>query len=202
MPTLITLGLAPPPCEGGGATPAFVLNSITPAHKQITLVFSNNVAVSGPALEPAQWIITSLGSGVAGTVMAVQPSSAQIILTTNELTNGQSYKLTIPQQGLIDTSNNEFDGNYNPTFNAVGVTPSVVMARSIDARSIDVYFSEAVNETDALTASKYSIDNGLSVVSVSKITDLVYRLTTTKQTIGATYNVTASGIRDLANNPM
>ncbi len=76
------------------------------------------------------------------------------------------------------------------------------MTKTYDERHLDVIFSEAVVEADALTITNYSIDPALEVVSAEKITDLHYRITTGPQTLLGSYEVTITNIRDLAHNPV
>lgn len=80
------------------------------------------------------------------------------------------------------------------------VPPSIVLSRSIDARTVEVLFNEAVVEDEALTAANYSIDGGLTVSAVVKVTSSIYRLTTSKQAVGDLYTVTVSDIHDLVGN--
>lgn len=199
MSKLVTMGLGPPEGSGGGS--AFVINSITPALKLVTLHLSNFPVLDGPAADPSQYILTSL-TGVVATVTGVDVSGQDLILTTTEMTNGQSYTLHIPNQGLIDTSNDLFQGPFSPSFISVGASPGINMIRSVDVRHIDVIYSEGMNEGDATDRANYSIAPSLQIVSIKKITDFWFQLTTSKQTIGQSYIVTVTGVRDLANNPI
>lgn len=79
--------------------------------------------------------------------------------------------------------------------------PTAILAQSPgDARRAWVHFSEPVVEAEALVAANYSITPSLAVTSVAKITDSVYELTTDRQVPETVYNVTATGIHDLAGN--
>jgi hypothetical protein len=90
------------------------------------------------------------------------------------------------------------------TWNVVPETtpPVLQIARAVDARVLEVVFSEDVNQSEAMNPLNYVITGagGLAVNSVSKLSASIYRLNTARQTVGASYNVTASNIHDLAGN--
>lgn len=198
MSLLVTLGMG---AGGGGGGGAFVLNSITPAHKQLTLNMSNTPTISGPAADPASYTLTS-ATGKASTVLSVTAVGNTLVLATTEQTNGQVYTLHIPFIGLVDISATDFDGPFSPSFIAVGIAPVIQIVRSVDTRKIDVVFSEAMRSDDATTPANYSISPPLEIKSIEMLTDYMYRLHTSKQTVGQVYTITASNIRDLANNPI
>lgn len=79
--------------------------------------------------------------------------------------------------------------------------PTVVMTRPAnDSRLLDVIFDEQVVDAEALTPSNYSIDHGLVVTKVEKISGIQYRLTTSRQTPGVVYTVSVTGIHDMSGN--
>lgn len=90
------------------------------------------------------------------------------------------------------------------TWNVVPETtpPVIQMARAVDARVLEVVFSEDVVPAEALNPLNYSItgSGGLAVNGVTQLSGSIYRLSTARQTVGASYNVTASNIHDLAGN--
>jgi len=75
--------------------------------------------------------------------------------------------------------------------------PAVVRARgAIDRGHVDVTFSKPVADS-AATLGNFSIDGGLTVsAAVLDSSKRVVTLTTSPQTIGATYNVTVNGVAD------
>lgn len=78
--------------------------------------------------------------------------------------------------------------------------PTLLFARAVDARTVDVTFSEPVVASEALLVANYAINNGLTVESVTQLTADSFRLRTSLQTAGTSYLVTASNIHDLAGN--
>lgn len=75
----------------------------------------------------------------------------------------------------------------------------VIRARADDSRHVTVWWNK-INSDDALDPSRYEVDNGLQVVSVRRVTSIEYQLTTSQQTLGITYTIVASGIRDVNGN--
>ena len=71
-----------------------------------------------------------------------------------------------------------------------------------EARIVEVIFSVPVLADEATNPANYLITGagGLSVFSGVKITDNIYRLTTSKQTPGQIYTIRASGIHDFFMN--
>lgn len=160
------------------------------------------VFLSGPALSAANWIVA--GGGVPVQVTAVgAPSGSTVTLTISEQTQGASYTLQLPfgisgQSGLTFVA---LSGNLFVNFTGIGNPPTIVIAfPENDAFKVDVIFSEAVVDTEALIAANYSINNGLQVFSVDKLSSSSYRLHTSQQTAGVTYTLTVSNIHDLKGN--
>lgn len=199
MSKLVTIGLGPPEGSGGGG--AFVISSITPALKLLTLHMSNFPTIDGPAADPASYILTSL-IGKSATVTGLDISGQDLILTTTEMTNGQTYTLHMPTQGLISTSDDKFEGPFSPSFIGVGASPGINMVRSVTVRKLDVIYSEAMREDDATDPANYQISPPLEIKNIKMITSFWYQLTTSKQTVGQSYNVIVTNVRDIANNPI
>jgi len=80
--------------------------------------------------------------------------------------------------------------------------PSIIYA-SASQSSVEVLFSEPVERASAENIANYSINNGVSIISISLNSDLNRTtLLTTKHTDRATYTLTISNVRDLAGNAM
>lgn len=58
-----------------------------------------------------------------------------------------------------------------------------------DEYTVDVTFSFAPSEVDAMNPAKYSCTGGVSVTSVLKLNSTQHRLTTTRQAIGTSYTL-------------
>jgi hypothetical protein len=78
--------------------------------------------------------------------------------------------------------------------------PYIASCQSVDARTLDVIFSEVVVESEALVISNYIITPTLTVSAIQKLDSVSYRLTTSKQTELLPYTITAIGIHDLNGN--
>lgn len=78
--------------------------------------------------------------------------------------------------------------------------PTVAGVETVDGKTIVVTFDEAVVEAEALTPANYVFSGGLTLLAVEKVTSSQFRLTTSLQTPGLTYNLTVSGIHDLNGN--
>lgn len=186
MPGLITKGLG-----AGGA--GVDLLSTTISIKQISLNFSDAPSLVGDALSLSKWSISGVNSV---SILSISISTNSIILITSEMSNGGSYLLNIPQ--YITSTGGPWVGPYSQTFTGVGATPVIVYSKVIDARHLEICFSEPVNKYDALNIANYSI-SGLVVVGVEQISDSIFRIQTSHQTVGTSYSIVASNIRDRDN---
>lgn len=194
--SIVTEGFGPD--AGGGG--ALTILSTTGIEGGIEVLLSATGILTGDALVPSKWVV--VGGGVALTVVSVSIIGSLITLTTNEATDGASYTLLVPQ-GIVDSgTGNPCTGGFVQPFTGAGTAPILSLARSIDARQVEVYFTEAVVEAEALLPANYVITGGggLSVFAVEKITDTIFQLTTSAQEVALLYTVTASNIHDLAGN--
>lgn len=168
----------------------------------LKVVMSANLALAGRALDPAYWVITS-STGVPVTVTSVSAFLHVVTLGVTEQTNGAQYTLAPPSEGMNDVYGNHLATGATAQFTGLmSAAPGVAMSRTFDERHLDVIFTEAVVEADALIPTNYTISPTLSVLSVERITDLYYRLTTGPQNLLGAYTVTVQNIRDLAHNPV
>lgn len=179
---LLTSGLGE---DVAGGSSGFVLTSTTPAQNQITLGFASGASLlSGPSAVAGNWTLTG---GL--TVTAVALSGGAVVLTTTNQTGGGTYTLHIPL-GVMSFGNG-FLGPYETTFTGVQTTPTITISRAVDARTVDIVFAQAPDViADALDPARYSVDNGLQVTAVERLTATWYRLTTTQQLVGTSYTVT------------
>jgi lysophospholipase L1-like esterase len=78
------------------------------------------------------------------------------------------------------------------------VPPSILNAKGTQsADTVTVAFNKALDETSAETASNYTIDNGISVLSAElSPTERLVTLTTSPQTLGTTYTLTVNNVQD------
>lgn len=154
--------------------------------------------LSGPALLPSSYVITGPSVVQVG-FLEVLPAGHTIRLHVPDQLSAQPYILTLPQQGILDANGNALT-SFIVNFSGQSVPTTLQIVKSVDERTIDIVFSEAVLEEDASNPANYSISPALAVTKATRITDFNYRLTTAPQTIGVTYDVTISGIRDIQGN--
>jgi hypothetical protein len=115
-------------------------------------------------------------------------------LITSEMTDSASYTVYVDTDGPTDLENTPVDpDNNDQTFVAEGITPTIDKIIAVSENQIDVVFSENMKINSAImNISKYSFDNGLSVLSViSAIGDTV-SLATSEQTPGIIYTLTVN----------
>ena len=187
---------------GGGGGPAFTLTTVNVFEDRLEAVFSTTMQVQGLAAVPANWYITSLTPAVPIPVVAsIIVAGNTIKLYTTEARTGVAYILNFPLLGIKSTLNDDYMGPWTYNYVGNGIEPFVSLAAAEDGFHVQVIFSESVLESEALIAGNYNIP-GLTVYGVSKITDLVYLLTTSLQTVGASYTVTVSNIHDGQGNLM
>jgi tRNA U54 and U55 pseudouridine synthase Pus10 len=81
-------------------------------------------------------------------------------------------------------------------------SPFLVMVAGVDARHVDLFMSEEMNDGDMFDVNNYTFSGPGSVqaISVEKLTAQSYRVTTTEQTRGATYTLLLENVRDLEGN--
>lgn len=193
---IVTQGLG----SAGGAIALSVL-SFTPNPGSLVIVFSDLVSLTGDAASSANWSITP-GIGLNPiTINSVSVVGNTVTVNTSEHQTG-SYTLNYPQGIVSYLDGSPFVGPFTHVYSNVGVIPFLTMVRGVDARALDVVFSEAVNLQDALTPSNYTITgpSTVTVTSVEKQTDQAFRLNTTVQVRNGSYVLQASNIRDLAGN--
>jgi hypothetical protein len=115
-------------------------------------------------------------------------------LITSEMTDSASYTVYVDTDGPTDLENTPVDpDNNDQTFVAEGIIPTIDKIIAVSENQIDVVFSENMKINSAImNTSKYSFDNGLSVLSViSAIGDTV-SLATSEQTPGIIYTLTVN----------
>lgn len=193
MPLVITKGYG-----AGGSAALLLVTAVTGGILEVRITFNAAPVLVGFATDPANWIITGPDTV---TVSAVTTDGNDVVLTTTEQTTGATYTVTIPPS-IANTDGVIYVGTNSFNFTGVGDPPFVAMAAGIDGFHVKVIFSEPVVESEALVPSNYVItgSGGLTVSDVEKETDLVYILTTSLQTVGASYTLTVSNIHDLYGN--
>ncbi len=175
------------------------LLSIVATLETITITFNDTPTIIDVAiLDRTRWIAYTGDQHIV--INAVNVTGDAIVLSTTEMSHGSTYTLVMPNTTIANTEGVVYLGPFTENFTGFGVSPTILITQVIDARTIDVVFSEPVNKYDALNETNYSVNNGLTVVSVAQLSASIFRLTTSKQAVGTSYTVTASNIRDNQGN--
>jgi len=196
MPLIITKGYGL--AAGGGGGP-FVFNGITTAIKEVHLNFSVPPFIGGPALDRSLWSIVGPNDSII-VVDGVIVVGNSVILNTSEMAQGVSYTLNMPTYFISNGSGVVFPGPFTQIFTGTGTNPFIVITQTIDTRTVLVHFNETINELDGRNENNYSANNGLSIISAEKVSNTIYKLHTSLQTVGTSYTITASNIRDAQGN--
>lgn len=79
--------------------------------------------------------------------------------------------------------------------------PQLVSASLLDSVSLEIEFTEPLDSVSALNISNYSIDNGISILGISRSTNQNKLLINTEaHTFGYQYTITVNNVLDLSGN--
>jgi hypothetical protein len=171
------------------------LLSIVGGANIVTLTFDSAPVLLQDALIASKYLIID-PNNASVYIYSVTVVGNTVVLSTSWQANGTTYTLFLPQSWFANVGGAVFTGPFNGTFTGVATSPVIAITRTVDARTIDVYFNKPINKLDGLNINNYSINNGLIVTACTQISDSIFRLTTSHQTLGTSYTVTASNIRD------
>lgn len=140
------------------------------------------------------------------TADGVKATSQVVVRTTPPQTPGVTYTVTVT--GVTDLAGNVIVGNNTATFTGIDtIPPTVVRAQAIDSRHVNVLFSEPVLLATAIVAGNYSIVNVDDPTQTLFVEGAVLggdvktvTLTTAQQSGEVTYQVTVTGVTDVAGN--
>lgn len=195
MSLLITKGLG---VEEGASGP--VLLTTTAYGNRVELTFDIDMVLSGDAALPTGWTINATSPAVAVTVTSVTVVGDTVKLFITEATNGGTYTIVIPTYGVNSDIGGGYQGPYSATFTGVGIPPIIAQASAIDAFRVRVIYSEPVVVSEATNPANYSVSPTLSVFSVTSDSSSNFIVTTSQQTPGTSYTLTASNIHDEKGN--
>jgi len=174
------------------------------------LTFNDHIDLSTATSGAATLGIDS-GATVPSTFSYDPGSKEGTLLSTNLLPAGQNMTLTVKGASLKNVSGTAMGSNYTLGFSTESsnsdVTAPSIVAVSADDFAIAVSFNEAVNSTDTVDLTKYSIlansqTMTLSAMAGHSITYNAARNTAKIQGVrmpaGSSFSVTASNIRDIS----
>ncbi len=204
-----------------GPTPGFfIITAKTGGENEVTDIAAVNIATTlftapmDPVLTstPTNFTVAEGGSATfSATLDGTGPFSIQWIENGLPIPDATNQVLTLSPVYYADNNAQiaiQVSGSATITSPAVtlkvirNVTPPTVLSVTSDTTftSVLVKYSEPVSDT-ALTPSNYSIDQGLAVLSVTRLNDSTVQLTTTPQVEGTGYNLSIHGVQDMSTTP-
>lgn len=195
--------------------PPSVIGAVATSPTEITVRFSERVDSTSVALE--DFALTHADSGTAPELVSVRTAGGgqQAVLTTAAQERQEPYRLSL--SGIADIAGNTMEsvtvdvagfGEFDP--------PEILWARAVTPTRVAVKWAEPVTSGTAGAVGNYTL-NELSVSATRfgasdemrsaafngtwapLAADLVV-LSVSSMTAGATYTVTATGVRDLSGN--
>lgn len=186
--------------ENGSAVQGFRALGAQSFGSYVEVNFNTDLALGTEALAPQSWVIY----GAPGEVVSVGHVSLKdpdtIRLQVGEQVRGRTYTIHMPQAGILDVDGYRLDGSKQIVFLGSGNGPILVSVRSTGSHRIEAIYNKPVNEQDAVKLANYAISGGLTVRSVTKISDTTYEVGTSRQSAGVTYTVVVTNVRDLTGN--
>ncbi len=89
----------------------------------------------------------------------------------------------------------------NETFPNDNIPPNILSCKIINATTLEIAFSEALDANSASDKLNYSINNGIIINSVALSSDnKIVTVNTSQHTLNQTYTITVTNIKDLAGN--
>lgn len=196
---ILQLSSLPPPTNPGPGESALAGSFVRISEDVKDVIVALNtpatfkVVADGSPAVTYQWQKAAPGSStfadVAGATSANYTSGA---LGTAD--NGAKYRVNVSVPGKTATSRDALltVDTQAPTIASVTGSDSFTTAT--------IVFAEPVTADAAGNKANYSADGGLTISDVKVITPTTVRLTTSKQTSGTKYNVSAKSIKDLVGN--
>jgi hypothetical protein len=188
----------------GGSPPVNLLPPPVATSFEVSVVFDTPMVLTAAGLLPSSWTFSPVGLAFPITCSAVTPDidGVTVHLTVSLMTIGvANYTLhllgAVVESGIggVDLPGDYlFDGFADPL--------TIVSATVSDPDTVIIAFSAPPDYTSALTPGNYSIDNGLSVVTLTPVLPNSVRVDTSEMTPGVTYTLTISNVTDPAGNPL
>jgi len=200
--------------EGAGHPPKLLTPASCPDSTHVRIEFDQEMKHSNPAgsddtTNPANYEFSVTGGvAVLAVSVAVYQTDPTIVdvLFGNEMTNGAEYEVDI-DGGVRSILNETMDPTAtHAEFDGVGIAPEVNDAVATDGILVEVAFSEDMDndgELDNPANYDFSTLTGDPILAVDvQVLDFnkVRIQVNQPMTVGATYTVTVSGVRDLAGN--
>jgi concanavalin A-like lectin/glucanase superfamily protein/type IX secretion system substrate protein len=166
---------------------ASLLNETT-----LLISFSESLVISSASLTSNY----SISGGV--TISDASVFGSQVTLTTSAHPSG-SFTVTV--SNIQDLSGNFIGANNTASYSFIpdNEGPELVSAQIINTTTVEVLFSEDVNEDDAENVNNYLINNEISIASAN-LTTSNKALVSTSTHLPGNYTITVINVRDIAGN--
>lgn len=186
-----------------------VLSASAPSSVTIRVVFNEAMLNTAQLRDPSRYSFSGPTAIAASTVTIINSTTVEVGIT-GEMRTGGAYDVIVgpPYTGIEDAGWNELDpAHHTASFTGVGIAPQLSNVIGVDPTTLDVDFSENVQQTAAETPGNYAITviggpGTVAVITATKITATRVRLVTATQGIGVHYLMTVTNVPDLAGNPI
>lgn len=190
MPLLVTSGLGRS-SSGGGTVSALALEAY---RTRIVLTAEFDLEITGAAATPDGYQIEPVAGGKNIGIHRVRVDGKSVIIYTDTQQLGVDYLLLLPWS--IASATHIPVGPYSFIYQVNSFDlASIQNVLVIDARVVEVVFDMPVQDVDASDVSKYAFTPPLTVKGATKVSDWTYRLSTSRQAEGTTYQLAISDIR-------
>jgi hypothetical protein len=162
------------------------------------VLFFNEQLNSQSAQYPANY---SIDNGVSVSSASLSGNNKELTLTTSAHTPNITHTVTV--SNVTDLAGNTISSSSNSAqylLEADVTPPELLGVEVINLSQITLFFSEQLERQSAEEVSNYTIDNGISVLSVVLINNKDVKLTTSLHNYNQQYRVTVRNISDLAGN--
>ena len=143
----------------------------------------------------------AISGGLESSNPVLQSDGKTVRLTTAKQTYQTAYTVTVT--GVLDLVGNPIGSTGNSaSFNGIDSTPAKVeFSSNINYNTVNLVFSETIEQTTAETISNYSMSPDLQITAALLQSDgVTVQLTTSSQTGGTEYSVKVVNVSDLSGN--
>ncbi len=178
------------------STPPQVVSAIAPTDRSVDVIFDEQLEPLS-AENTANYLITPV---LNITDAVLQADGKTVKLVTDAQVKGTSYTVTV--NNIQDVSLNTMTAAGTAAFTGVDTTPpAVASATAMKDNMVSVKFNEQVDTVTAAAYANYTISPSLTVVGATLLADgQTVEVTTSTQTLGTVYTLTASNVKDLSGN--
>lgn len=165
---------------------------------EVRITFDKPMLNNGALRSTSSYGITpKFPSGAPLVLTHVQPEGVvaptYVDVTVTEMTDGETYIAEVATPiGPVDTEGTPINPAANTVeYFGIGIDPTILSVTATGLNTVEVKFSEPMDDNAGIrNPSRYSFDNGLSVLSISSVVGDTVTLVTDDQTPGVLYTLT------------